>query len=226
MILLVALIGIGTGWLINRASDYFPRFAITRPDALPSAVVLSPPALLRLLRRKSVGDWLWLHALVEAGSAIVFAFLWQQHAATTTLLVYLAAYSFLALVAVIDIKYRLVLNILVYPAMLLVLLAQLLLNPDSAVNVLLGGAFAFIVFYGSALIRPNGLGSGDIKLATLIGLLFAFPGILVVLLIGAGATGIFIAVVLVSRRGGLQTQVPYAPFLCFGALAALLLNLL
>ena len=222
MFLLFALVGLGLGWLMNRASDYLPRFAVDQPGITTST--WPGIALLQIARREPNTGWLRLHAISEAASAVVLAFLWLRLGASWTLLSALAVYLFFALVTLIDIKYRLVLNIFVYPAVLVVLLAQVLLAPQSLTNVLLGGAFAFGVFYSAARVRPNGLGAGDVKLATLIGLLFGFPGILYALLIAAGATGLVTAAILISGRGGLDTQIPFAPFLCLAALAVLLLN--
>lgn len=224
MILVFALFGLAIGWLMNQVSDYFPRAATHKPAALPQTISWSSPALWQVIRRQTDQPWIGLHAATEAASMIFMVYLWLWLGASWLLVPYTIAYLFFALVTVIDIKYRLVLNVLVYPAGLLVLLVRVLFEQNQVLTVVLGGAFAFLIFYGTAYIRPNGLGGGDVKLAVLIGFLFGFPGILFALLLGAAATAVFIVAALVTRRGSLQTQIPYAPFLCFGALAALLLH--
>ncbi|MBZ0301536.1 MAG: A24 family peptidase [Anaerolineae bacterium] len=224
MMIVWIFLGLGTGWVIHHLSDYMPRFAL-RPPARPASGPVPAPLAVGQLFRPDLGQpWIRLDAAVEMGTAVYFAWAWMFYGLSWNLLLHLVAFVFFVLVAVIDIKFRLVLNVLMYPAVVLIVLAQLVIDPTHMMNVLVGGAFAFSIFYGTARIKPEGLGGGDIKLALLIGLLFGFPGVLFALLLGAGATAVFIVTLLVTRRGGLKTHIPYAPFLCFGALAALMLS--
>ena len=224
MIVLFALLGLAVGWTVNRASDYLPRVALKQvPETIPSRPE-SPLALWRFVRAGSHTPWTGLHAITEGGSVVFLAALWLMVGLSWQLPVYLAGYVFFLLVAVIDIKYRLVLNVMLYPAAVLVLVIQVLGLRGSLLSLLIGGAFGFVIFYGSALVRPGGLGGGDIKLATLMGFTFGFPGILVALATGAGATALFIAYLFATQAGESAKQFPYAPFLCFGALAALLFS--
>jgi leader peptidase (prepilin peptidase)/N-methyltransferase len=90
--------------------------------------------------------------------------------------------------------------------------------------VLLGGAFGFAIFALAAFVRPGGLGGGDVKLATLIGLVFGFPNALWALMIGIFVGGTLAIFMLLSHRGDSKSEIPYAPFLCLGALVALYYN--
>ena len=113
MMVLVGVVGWLAGWLINWASDYLPRFASTRaPEKLARPITI--PALVALASGRAAwrDGWTRLHAVVEAGSAVFFGVMWWQLGATTALLFTLVGYCFFALIAVIDFKYRLVLNVL------------------------------------------------------------------------------------------------------------------
>jgi leader peptidase (prepilin peptidase) / N-methyltransferase len=220
MIVLAALIGPGIGWMLTWASDYLPRFAYEQPESLPAGSFSL--AVWQVMRGGHDRPWLRLHAGVELASALFLGYLWAQSPTLETGVVSLAAFMFFVLIAVIDIKYRLVLNILVYPAIIVVLVVRIVVIGHAPLPVVLGGLFAFVIFYGTARIKAGGLGAGDVKLAALIGFTFGFPQILWPLLLGAGAAGVLIAYLLITRRGGLATTFPYAPFLCFGVLAALL----
>lgn len=222
MMVLVGVIGWLAGWLINWASDYLPRFASTRaPEKLARPITI--PALVALASGRAAwrDGWTRLHAVVEAGSAVFFGVMWWQLGATTALLFTLVGYCFFALIAVIDFKYRLVLNVLTYPALVALLVFNLLALPEQRTAILLGGGMAFAIFFLTAWLRPGELGGGDVKLATVIGVTFGFPQMLLALLVGAGI-GAGVAVMMLTRQAGRKTRIPYAPFLCLGAMALLL----
>jgi len=65
-------------------------------------------------------------------------------------------------------------------------------------------------------------GFGDVTLAVVIGLAVGWPGVLVALVLGILAAGIFslgaILVMLIRRRYRAFLAIPYGPFLVFGAL--------
>jgi leader peptidase (prepilin peptidase)/N-methyltransferase len=129
------------------------------------------------------------------------------------------------LIALIDLKYRLVLNLVIYPAILLMLMVHVLALHQNILQVALGGVLAFGMFALVAWLRPSQLGGGDIKLAALVGIAFGFPHVLWVLLGAALASAAFIAYVLVTRQATLKTRMPYAPFLCAGAICGLIIML-
>ncbi len=135
----------------------------------------------------------------------------------------IALCAFFILVAIIDLRYHLVLNALIFPAMALTLLVRYA-SGANMLGVLIGGAFGFAIFALAALVRPGGLGGGDVKLATLIGFVFGFPNALWALMVGVLAGGVVTIFLLLSHRGNAKSMMPYAPFLSFGALVALVFN--
>ena len=70
---------------------------------------------------------------------------------------------------------------------------------------------------------PENSAAATSSLAALIGLMFGFPHVLWALLLGIVAGGVF-AIGLLARRQSRKLQIPYAPFLCLGAIVALLYN--
>lgn len=201
MIAVFALVGLVVGAVLYRVADIFPRFTKTPP--LPSHFRL----LLPLEMLFSAGAWAYFYLHFGLSSELVGG---------------LAAFSFILLIVLIDLKYRLVPDILMYPAISATFLFHVLTQP-TILPVLLGGGLAFGIFALTATLKPGQLGGGDVKLAALIGLVFGFPGVLWALLLGAGSGAVFAVGMLLSRHG-LNTQIPYAPFLCMGALVALLYN--
>jgi prepilin signal peptidase PulO-like enzyme (type II secretory pathway) len=205
--LLAAVLGLAGGVLLGGAADVLPRFAAGRRPA-PVRARWHSTALNALLRRREDAPWPRLRLLTElscaAGAGVLGAVLGPSGAFWAAL----ALALLFMLIAVIDVRYRLVLNVVVYPAIVVALLVQLVLLQTSAQAVLLGD-----------------LGWGDVKLAVLVGVACGFPGVMIALLVGAGAGGLVAAVRLARRRrsGAVgRVTMPYAPFLCLGAAAVLI----
>ena len=161
---------------------------------------------------------------VEILTAALFIWLWARPAAAVESVWLSLLCCFLILVAIIDLKYRLVLNVMVFPAAALTMLIRWATPGTNMLAVLIGGAFGFAIFALAAYVRPGGLGGGDIKLATLIGLVFGFPNALWALMIGIFVGGTLAILMLLSHNGDSKSEIPYAPFLCLGALVALVLQ--
>lgn len=224
MIVLGAAAGWFIGVLLNWAADYLPRFAGDGSHARSMSPRLSQPALWQfiatLVSRKDAArlpDSLWQNLGAEVLTAALFAWLWGRHAPIAESLGLGLLCVFLILVALIDLRYRLVLNVMVLPAAALTLLIRCVIPGTNMLAVLIGGAFGFAIFALAAFVRPGGLGGGDVKLATLIGLAFGFPNALWALMIGILVGGGIAILMLLSHRGDSKSKIPYAPFLCLGA---------
>ena len=142
-------------------------------------------------------------------------------------------------IAVIDIQERLILNRLIFPAIPLAIILATFIPVGAATPQLveagkssigpfnvflfsvLGGAIAFFILLLPAIIKPGGMGFGDVKLAGLVGLATGFPGCLVAIGLAIIVGGLFAFVLLVSRRKGRRDAIPFGPFICAGMLAAL-----
>ncbi len=165
-------------------------------------------------------------------------------------LVLLAVYSCILLtILVIDLKHRLVPNVLVLPAIALALLAiplELVIHPVppslfalpmilmrlwggpalslaalAMLSLFMGGVIAFGIFLLIWLIAPQGMGAGDVKLAAFAGLITGFPGALVAVC-GSFLLGGLVALgLLLSGRAGRKTVIPFAPFLCLSTFLVL-----
>jgi leader peptidase (prepilin peptidase)/N-methyltransferase len=222
MIGAMAALGLICGWLIDWLAGILPRYAGEPPANLAPSRRPGPPALWRVLtdrRLKGLG----LRLALELGTGLAFGLLAARFGLSARTLFLAIAWFFFALIALIDLRYRLVLNVIVYPALAVALIYHALSGPPPLLPTLLGGGLALFIFGGAAWLRPGDLGGGDVKLALLLGLIFGFPGILWALIVGVSAGG-GAAVILLARRRSLKSTMPYAPFLCLGALIALLYN--
>jgi leader peptidase (prepilin peptidase) / N-methyltransferase len=94
-------------------------------------------------------------------------------------------------------------------------------DPGSLPGRLLAGLAAAAFLLAAALIRPDGMGLGDVKLAGVLGA-YLEARVLEALLL-AFAAGSIAGLALIARHGwSARTRtIPFAPFLALGALLAL-----
>ena len=128
---------------------------------------------------------------------------------------------FLLAFALIDIRSRLIPNrLLLFAGMV-----TLCILGSSSMKLLVlgvaGGLFGLAfcgVFY---LLCPNKIGAGDVKLSGLIGLMLGVPLIFLALLLAILMGGIVCMILVAFKRLKIKGSIPYAPFLCSGAIVSL-----
>lgn len=110
---------------------------------------------------------------------------------------------------------------------LLVLDAALADRADVLAGAAVGALAGWVVLGVVHLVRPAGMGRGDVRLAgwlgSLLGALGAarlFEGFFLAFLLGALGGVLLVA----TRRARLSSSIPFAPFLCVGALLAVFLG--
>jgi leader peptidase (prepilin peptidase) / N-methyltransferase len=155
-----------------------------------------------------------LTALLIAASFLAFG--WSGRS-------FVAAFfcSVLVAISATDLSHRIVPNVIVLPATVIVLAAQTALEPSA--EWALGAFGASLFLFLAALAYPKGMGMGDVKLAGVLGLYLGravAPSLLIAL-----AAGVLVGAAIIARKGaaeGRRTAVPFGPFLALGAVAGLL----
>jgi prepilin signal peptidase PulO-like enzyme (type II secretory pathway) len=202
-----ALISVAAGWFVNIVADVMP-------GAKPWQMYWQEP-----VRRLASGDrrvWLvWLLAVL-LGALAYGRFGWGLAGVTAALY----GWFFLA-VAVIDLEHRRVLNRMLLVALPLMVVLALVAGWPVLRSSLLGAAVGFSAFLLLALLRPGGMGMGDVKLAGIIGLATGLGGVLLALVIGILAGGMAAVALLVRHRFDRRATMAYAPYLVMGAWVAL-----
>lgn len=211
MLILYALLGFVLGVPINALADALPeREALKVPDYVT--------------RRASPR---FRDIMVHLAAAILFAFLWSRYSDSITELLLVSFYSLvLLLVTVTDLEHKLILNIVILPAIVIAALAAPLRFGNGWPYALLGGVIGFAFFYfavifGERVFGSGALGGGDVKLAAFVGLISSFPQFFVALVVTIFAGGAISAVLLLTRRATLRTAIPYGPFIVIGGFYAM-----
>jgi leader peptidase (prepilin peptidase) / N-methyltransferase len=127
----------------------------------------------------------------------------------------------LAVVTITDLRSRIVPDRVLVAAVLIALPICALGAPESLPGRLLAAASAGSFLLAAAIARPDGMGLGDVKLAAVLGLFLG--GEVVTALLVALVAGSVAGLVLLIRHGwaARARAIPFAPFLAFGALAAI-----
>lgn len=236
MTVLFTLLGLLVGGLINQlGSDLPARGNLSRPHCpycgreRPWWQWLALPSyLIGRAGCSSCGAPIGLrHPLVEIGLAVAYGYLWIVIGPSVKLVLYLLYSAIFALILITDVERRLILNVVMYPAILLAIGAGFFTPGMTWWSALAGGLIGFAFFLGAALVGnalfgSGALGGGDVKLAAFVGLVTGFPlvieALVLTILVGAAVS----LVLLIAGVRGLRDPIPYGPFLVIGGLVTLL----
>jgi leader peptidase (prepilin peptidase)/N-methyltransferase len=243
--ILFGLLGLAVGSFLNLCIDRLPQGkSIVRPGSHCDNCNQS----LKAVDLVPVFSYTWLKGhcrycgariplrspIVEFATAAIFAFLAWHYGLSLELAFAVIYASIFIVIFAIDLEQELILNIVVFPAMILAFAFSFFwggfeelwprIGPGFVLSALLGGAVGFVLMLLPYLLtRGRGMGYGDVKLAALIGLMSGFPLVLVALLVGIIAGGLVAVFLLLSRAvKSRKAAIPYGPFLAVGAMVALI----
>ena len=132
-------------------------------------------------------------------------------------LVGLVFFSFLLVLALIDLEYKLLPNKLTLSGLALGLLFSLLGWNLSFFSSLLGGAVGFGLLFAIALLSRGGMGMGDVKLMALIGSFLGWKAVFYVLFGGALFGSVGGLIYLYVTKQDRKTPIPFGPSLALAA---------
>ena len=241
LIVVFALLGTAIGSFLNVCIDRLPigkslLYPPSHCDACQHP--LSPIDLI------PVFSYLWLRRRcrycqspiprrlfwVEVGSGFLFAFVYWHYGLSVEFAVTAFYGSLFIVLGVIDLKHKLILNKIVYPAAVVSLIISIFL-PQSEIfflpwpasfNSIIGGAIGFVFLLIPLLAYREGMGWGDVKMAALIGLITGFPLVLVALLMGVILGGLVAGILLLLKIKKRKEAIPFGPFLSLATIATLL----
>jgi leader peptidase (prepilin peptidase)/N-methyltransferase len=189
--------GFALGWPIEWLIQRFPKGEGTAPSS----------------RRR----WLVAAATAALFAAIAFKIGLHPRLAPALLLTALIVPA-----SVIDLRLRIIPDVINKPGAAAVYLTAVVAQPDRWAELLIGG-LAAMAFLGIAwLIYPAGMGKGDVKMILMIGL--ALGKYVAVALFAAFAISTVFSMGVLVTQGlrGRKTTFPFGPFLALGAMVALL----
>jgi leader peptidase (prepilin peptidase)/N-methyltransferase len=244
LVALAALLGLAVGSFLNVVVWRVPRgeSVVRPPSGCPRCghpvrprdnVPVLSWVLLRARCRDCGEPISWRYPLVEALTALLFAVVTAGCLAGAGGLWAIPAALYLVAIGValtfIDLDTHRLPNAIVLPAypvslVLLALAAAGTGDWPALLRAALGGVAMFAFYLVLALAAPRGMGLGDVKLAGVLGMHLAYVGwgALVVGLFAAFLLGgVFGGILVLLRRAGRKSAIPFGPWMIGGAALAL-----
>jgi len=136
---------------------------------------------------------------------------------------YFAIGCAMIVISFIDIDHYIIPDAITLPSILVAPPAALIVGHisvrDSVLGIIVGGGLLWVVAVLYQKIRKQeGMGLGDVKLLAMIGGLLGWQAVLFTLLVGSLVGSVIGLIVIVVRRGGFGMEIPFGPFLAFGAM--------
>jgi len=216
-----------------KGRSYCPRckHQLSWQDLIPLLSFLELGGKCRYCKQKIS----WQYPLVEISTALIFllVFIFQSSIFNEfliinflTLIYYWIIAVFLIIIFVYDLKYYIIPDEIIYPAIVIALIfnfkflifGQAPIFKLSILSALGASAFFLAIFLVS---RGKWLGFGDVKLAAFMGLFLGFPNILVGLFLAFFIGAIIGSVLILTNKKKLKSEVPFGPFLVTGTLISL-----
>ncbi|MBI2089107.1 MAG: prepilin peptidase [Deltaproteobacteria bacterium] len=169
--------------------------------------------------------------VVELLMALLAAALWLRFGFGIVLVVGFVFVAALVVISFIDLDVRIVPDIISLPGIGAGLIVSIVNSQWSAVQssllpsplssflgILFGGGILLFVAWGyQFLTGKEGMGGGDVKLLAMIGAFLGWPSVPVTLFL-ASLSGSAVGIALMASRGvNMKYALPFAPFLCLGA---------
>jgi leader peptidase (prepilin peptidase)/N-methyltransferase len=88
----------------------------------------------------------------------------------------------------------------------------------SLLGVVVGGlSLLAVAVVGKLIFRKEAMGMGDVKLLAAIGAFFGWQSTLFTILVSSLLGGVVGLVLVLGRRKGWESRIPYGPYIAFGA---------
>ncbi|MEP7039996.1 MAG: A24 family peptidase [Chloroflexota bacterium] len=160
--------------------------------------------------------------LALAAGLVAGAIAWRSTLPTWALGVHLLILAILVLLTATDLEQRRLPHLLLDP-LIVVGVLFVPFNPAVGWGDALIGAAAAVAFMGVlGLLVRGGVALGDLYLVGPIGLVVGWPAIFVAIFVAGLLSALFSALLLVTRRAGLKSYIPFGPFLVAGMVVTLL----
>lgn len=165
------------------------------------------------------------YPIVELATGLFYLALYLFYGLQPITIVYMFLCSVLIIISFIDLKERIIPDVLSVPLIIVGFILSFFLRNLSTIDSLLGilaggGSLLIIAVFGTYLFKKEAMGGGDVKLAAMLGAFLGWQLILLSLFLGF-FLGAFIGVIVMVTTKGKSDIVPFGPFIALGALISI-----
>ncbi len=165
-----------------------------------------------------------MYPLVELTTAVLFAAGAMLYGPSGLLAVRLVFGCALIVLFAIDLRHRVLPDVITLPGIVIGFAASCFLPPgwlSSVIGISAGGGILFAIAEAYYRVRgQQGLGMGDVKMLAMIGAFLGWQLVLLTLVFASFAGSIVGVSLIASGRGNLQAALPFGTFLAVGAIVA------
>jgi leader peptidase (prepilin peptidase)/N-methyltransferase len=167
------------------------------------------------------------YPLVESLNALAWLALWRVGLEPREFALYAVLASLLIVITFIDLDYRIIPDKITWPSILIAPAAALVVGhmtvTESIIGILAGGG----VLWGIAELylrvrKQEGMGLGDVKMLAMVGGLLGWEAAFFTLVVGSLIGTVFGLSAMLVRRGRLDMEIPFGPFLAAGCMLYML----
>lgn len=128
---------------------------------------------------------------------------------------------FLLVIGLIDLKYYLILDKMVYPAIIITFVANLYLG-FGIWNLVIGSCFGGVFFFLQYLLtQAKGIGLGDSKLGLLIGAMLGWQMTILAIFLAYMIGGLVALFLLFTKKKKITDKLPLGVFICLAGIVVL-----
>lgn len=161
------------------------------------------------------------YPLVEALTAALAAGLWFRYGFSVSCAVYFVFLAGLVAITFIDIDHRIIPDSLSLGGVVVGFVSAFFTPVGwvgSLLGIALGGGVLLAVALGYYVVtRREGMGLGDVKLLAAIGAFLGWRAVLFTVFVSSVLGSVVGLTIMAAQRSGLRLEVPFGPFLAFGA---------
>jgi leader peptidase (prepilin peptidase)/N-methyltransferase len=230
--LFAGLLGLAVGSFLNVC---IYRIPLGKSLAYPPSACTQCGRPLRWFENVPVMAWLALggacrtcktrispvYPLVELFTGAMFVWAWWQYGPGWLLVSHLLFGCSLIVLFFIDLRHRILPNVITLPGIVVGLLFSVVNPPgwaSSLIGILLGGLIPFAIAEIYARVRgEEGLGMGDVKMLAMIGAFLGWKLMILTLVLASFMGSIVGLGLIVARRGDMKYALPFGTFLTLAA---------
>jgi len=165
------------------------------------------------------------YPIVELATGLFYLALYLFYGFQPITIVYMILCTLLIIISFIDLKERIIPDVLSLPFIFIGFILSFFLKTLSPIDSLLGilaggGSLLIIAIAGTYLFKKEAMGGGDIKLAAMIGAFLGWQLTLLALFLGFFLGSIIGVIVLIINKGK-SDIIPFGPFIALGAMLSI-----
>jgi len=164
---------------------------------------------------------------VELLTGIAFGVIWSRGFAPPAATLYCVLAACYIVISFIDIDHKIIPDVITIPSLwvapLVAVVVKQISLKESLLGIALGGGVLWAIAAGYEKLRKQeGMGFGDVKLLAMVGGFQGWQAALFSLIIGSILGTVVGLALMVARRGRLDMEIPFGPFIIAGAVLHLL----